>query len=68
MVAPAAGRLLPSERSGCILYRSAYATPHSIKEAIMNDAKDSPAWLMAFFTGFSAVLVIGVLVYAIVGG
>ena len=34
----------------------------------MNDAKDSPAWLMAFFTGFSAVLVIGVLVYTIVGG
>jgi hypothetical protein len=34
----------------------------------MNDAQESPAWLMAFFTGFSAVTVIGVLVYAIVGG
>ena len=33
----------------------------------MKDAKDSPAWLMSFFTGFSAVLVLGVLVYAIVG-
>ena len=66
MVAPAARQLLPAERSGCSLD---YSTPHSIGEAIMTkDAKDSPAWLMAFFTGFSAVLVIGVLVYAIVGG
>jgi hypothetical protein len=27
--------------------------------------KDAPAWLMAFFTGFSGVIIIGVLVYAI---
>jgi hypothetical protein len=27
--------------------------------------KNAPAWLMAFFTGFSGVIIIGVLVYAI---
>ena len=28
--------------------------------------KNAPAWLMAFFTGFSGVIIIGVLVYVIV--
>lgn len=39
------------------------------REATMKDApipiKNAPAWLMSFFTGFSGVIIIGVLVYAI---
>ena len=34
----------------------------------MKNAKDAPAWVMTFLTGFSAVTVIGVVVYVIASG